>query len=183
MKKRSSLLMLVPLLFSFFAAAAWADTALPQKKQTTLGLYITAKDAYAKWQADQNNVKILDVRTPGEYIFVGHAPMATNIPIEMFNGAVDPATSKPVMPVNGNFVAEVKKRFKDTDTIMIMCRSGARSAAAVNELAKAGFKNAYTITDGFEGDTDANGMRTVNGWKNSDAPWTYKLDTKLAYLP
>ena len=124
MKKRVSLLLLIPILLSLFAAATWADTALPQKKQTTLGLYITAKDAYARWQADQNNIKILDVRTPGEYIFVGHAPMATNIPIEMFNGEVDPATSKPVMPLNENFVAEVKKRFKETDTIMIMCRSG-----------------------------------------------------------
>ena len=72
---------------------------------------------------------------------------------------------------------------------MIMCRSGARSAVSVNKLAKAGFKNVYNITDGFEGDklkvpgSYNNGKRLVNGWKNSGAPWTYKLDPKLAYLP
>lgn len=33
-----------------------------------------------------------------------------------------------------------------------MCRSGGRSAAAVNLLAGAGFTNVYNITDGMEGD-------------------------------
>ena len=70
-----------------------------------------------------------------------------------------------------------------------MCRSGGRSAFAVNMLSKAGFKNVYNIIDGFEGDkvknpnSYFNGKRLVNGWKNSGAPWTYDLDPKLMYLP
>ena len=28
------------------------------------------------WQADPENVTILDVRTPEEFLFVGHPPMA-----------------------------------------------------------------------------------------------------------
>ncbi len=179
------------LLLSFFAtfllfglvAVSWAETSLPEKKQTELGLYITAKDAFAKWDADKEQVKILDVRTPGEYVFVGHADMAANIPFKMHTGAIDPKKMKPVMPLNENFVAEVKKRFKETDTILVMCRSGSRSAKAVNALAKAGFTNVYTITDGFEGDKSKEGKRTVNGWKNAGASWTYKLDPKLAYMP
>jgi len=53
---------------------------------------------------------------------------------------------------------------------------------AVNALAKAGFKNVYNITDGFEGDAVKNpdsvfdGQRLVNGWKNSGLPWTYHID-------
>ncbi len=92
------------------------------------------------------------------------------------------------MPLNENFVTDVKKKFKVTDTIMIMCRSGARSAVSVNMLARAGFKNVYNIIDGFEGDklnvpeSYNNGKRLVNGWKNSGAPWTYKLDHKKVYL-
>ena len=39
------------------------------------------------------------------------------------------------------------------DTIVAMCRSGGRSAFAINMLAKAGFVNVYNIIDGFEGDT------------------------------
>ena len=66
---------------------------------------------------------------------------------------------------------------------MVMCRSGSRSANAVNMLAKAEFKNLYTVTDGFEGDKSKEGKRTVNGWKNAGATWTYKLNQKLAYLP
>jgi rhodanese-related sulfurtransferase len=134
-------------------------------------------------------IKILDVRTPGEYIFVGHAPMATNIPIKFFKDVINLKKMKPVMPLNENFVDEVKKKFKETDTIMIMCRSGSRSAIAVNKLAKAGFKNVYNITDGFEGDklkapgSYNSGKRIVNGWKNSGVSWTYKLDPKLVYLP
>ena len=55
---------------------------IPKLKQTNLGLYVTAKEAYEKWQADPEKVKILDVRTPEEYIFVGHAEMAWNITLK-----------------------------------------------------------------------------------------------------
>ena len=47
---------------------------------------------------------------------------------------------------------------------------------------KAGFTNAYTLTDGFEGDkvTDSGsvffGQHMRNGWKNSGLPWTYGID-------
>ena len=70
-----------------------------------------------------------------------------------------------------------------------MCRSGGRSAKAVNKLAKAGYKNVYQIYDGFEGDklndpgNSKNGKRVVNGWKNCGGPWTYKLDTHFVYRP
>jgi rhodanese-related sulfurtransferase len=60
---------------------------------------------------------------------------------------------------------------------------------AVNLLAEAGFKNVYNITDGFEGDAVKDpegyyyGKRVKNGWRNSGAPWTYKLESDLAYNP
>ena len=38
-----------------------------EKKQTVLGLYVTAKEAYDRWKADPENVKIADVRTPEEH--------------------------------------------------------------------------------------------------------------------
>ena len=61
--------------------AATAADPIPTDKQTKLGLYVTAQEAYQKWKADTNQVKILDVRTPEEYAFVGHAPMAWNVPL------------------------------------------------------------------------------------------------------
>lgn len=69
-----------------------------------------------------------------------------------------------------------------------MCRSGARSKVAVDLMAKEGYKTAYQVLDGTEGDAVKDpdnfffGQRMRNGWKNSGAPWTYELDPELAYL-
>ena len=188
MKKRILLLLVIPFFILIFSLNSFADASPPKQKQTILGLYITALEAFTRWHTDPGKVKIVDVRTPCEYIFIGHAPMATNIPLRFLKADVDTKTMKPMMPINENFVAEIKKKFKETDTLMVMCRSGGRSAAAVNKLAEAGFKNVYNNTDGFEGDklnlpeSYHHGKRVVNGWKNSGAPWTYSLDPKLIYL-
>jgi len=154
---------------------------LPKEKQTVLGLYVTAKEAYEKWKADPDNVKVIDVRVPEEYAFVGHPEMAWNIPVAFVTyhrkGGKFEYTVKP----NPHFVADVKKAAQPTDTLLVTCRSGGRSAIAVNMLAAAGFKNAYNIVDGVEGDkvTDPEsvffGKRMKNGWKNS-APWVYDFD-------
>jgi rhodanese-related sulfurtransferase len=189
MKRR---LLVVPILFFLifsFTALTLAETIVPKSKQTVLGLYLTAKEAFSKWHVDSDKVVVLDVRTPEEYIFVGHAPMARNIPVRFLNQELTAKKRRPVMEMNPVFVSQVKKDYKANDTILIMCRSGGRSALAVNFLAEAGFQQVYNITDGFEGDAVKdpqsyyNGKRVKNGWRNSGAPWTYKLDPNLMYHP
>ena len=166
-----------------------AQSSLPKQKQTVLGLYVTAKEAYEMWLADKNKIKILDVRTAEEYIFVGHAPMARNIPIKLFNYKMAVRNKEPLMVANPNFIAEVGRKFKTSDTILVICRSGNRSAAAVNAMASAGFKIAYSVTDGFEGDrvkdpsSSFYGKRFKNGWRNSGVPWTDKLNPELMWIP
>lgn len=188
-KTRFCLWLLVPFLVIGFLSVTWADSSVPGKKQTSLKLYVNAKQAWDKWTAAPDKIHILDVRTRAEYIFVGHAPMAVNIPVKFLSDTLNPVTLKPGLSSNKNFIADVQKKFKTTDTILVMCRSGARSAAAVNMMARAGFRRVYNIIDGFEGDSlnDArsyqDGKRIVNGWKNSGAPWTYKLERELVYLP
>jgi hypothetical protein len=54
---------------------------LPKEKQTVLELYVTAKEAYAKWQAAPDKVKIIDTRTPEKFLFVGHPEMAWKLPV------------------------------------------------------------------------------------------------------
>jgi rhodanese-related sulfurtransferase len=182
MKKRFVLILLLLaqfLVFSF-SLACFVDSTLPMKKRTVLGKYVMAGQAFEKYSQDPARVHILDVRTLGEYVFVGHPPMAVNIPLLFLKPGIT-LMNRPVMAANENFVAQVMERFRKTDTILAICRSGGRSAAAVNTLAKAGFTAVYTITDGFEGDRDNNGERTVNGWKNSGAPWTTTLDSSLVY--
>ena len=162
---------------------------LPKAKQTVLGLYVTAKEAYEKWQADPEKVKILDVRTPEEYIFVGHAEMAWNIPLVFQGYQWDVAKGYFGVKPNPDFIALVKDQFTPEDTLLITCRSGGRSAMAVNLLAQNGFKNAYNIIDGMEGDAvnepdnPEHGKRTINGWKNSGAPWTYEINPEKMRLP
>ncbi len=154
---------------------------LPKGKQTVLGLYVTAKEAYEKWKAEPEKVMILDVRTPEEYLFVGHPTMAWKIPVAIQAYEWDAGKKQFPMKPLPDFVSRVSEVAKPKDTLMVMCRSGVRSAIAVNMLAKAGFKNVWNVVDGFEGDRveDAesvfNGMPQRNGWKNSGCPWTYDL--------
>ena len=49
-----------------------AELQVSAGKKTTLGLYVTAAEAYEKWKAAPDKVKVIDVRTPEEYAFVGH---------------------------------------------------------------------------------------------------------------
>lgn len=161
---------------------------VPDAKRTTLGLYLTAKEAYEKWKADPEHVKIIDVRTPEEYVFVGHPEMAWNVPLKFLIYQWDAEKSKPAMKLNPDFVDQVKRIVKPTDTVLVTCRSGHRGAPAVNLLAEAGFEHVYHVIDGVEGDKVKDpenvfhGKRMKNGWKNSGLPWTYDLKPALMYL-
>jgi rhodanese-related sulfurtransferase len=161
---------------------------LPAAKQTSLGLYVTAREAYEMWKADPEHVKVLDVRMVEEYVFLGHAEGAVNIPVAFPKYEWHPDRRKYGFEINPDFIDHVQAVFRPDDTIVAMCRSGGRSAAAINMLAKAGFTKIYNIIDGFEGDTVDDpesvfhGKRMKNGWKNS-ARWTYDLDPALVWIP
>jgi rhodanese-related sulfurtransferase len=169
-------------------ASQAAKPQLIKEKQTTLGLYVTAQEAYEMWKAEPEQVKMLDVRTPEEYLFVGHAEMARNIPFAFVKYQWNADKNEPVMEPNPDFISSVKRLFSATDKLLVMCRSGGRSAQAVNALAKAGFKNVYNIIDGMEGDkvndpeSVYNGKRMKNGWKNSGSPSTYDVNPELIWI-
>lgn len=194
MKYKSICVLFLVITFSLFPLRAQNSLAqqqeeIPKEKQTKIGLYVTSKEAYEMWAASPEKIKILDVRTPEEYMFVGHADMAWNIPVFFQTYEWDSTKNHFPMKPNTNFISEVEKIANPTDTILVTCRSGGRSAMAVNQLAEAGYKNVFNITDGFEGDTVKdpesvfNGQRMINGWKNSELPWTYKIDPKLMLIP
>ena len=124
----------------------------PEKWRTNLGLYVTSAQAYEMWKADPERIKIIDVRSPEEYWMIGHAEMARNIPLAFvkykWNFERDEYSAEP----NQAFLSSAKSVYGPTDTILVTCRSGERSAIAVNILANGGFVNVYNIIDGFEGD-------------------------------
>ncbi len=158
-------------------------------KQTTLGKYANALEAYLMWRADPKKVVILDVRTPEEYVFVGHADMAVNVPVATNNGKFNAEKKSYGLDPNPKFAEQVAAKMGKDKTILVMCRSGQRAAAAVNLLAKAGYTDVYNIVDSFEGDKVQDpenvydGKRMKNGWKNYGLPWTYSLDPALVWQP
>ena len=165
-----------------------SEHQLPQAKQTLLKLYVTSNEAYQQWQENPENVIILDVRTPEEFLFVGHPDMAWKIPVISQSFEWDEEKSSYPMVLLADFVARVSEIAKPEDTIMAMCRSGGRSAIAVNLLAQAGFTNVYNIIDGMEGDYNedsekvTNSPQPVSGWKNTGCPWTKKLTPEKQIL-
>ena len=168
-------------------AAAVDASKLPKEKQTTLGLYVTAAQAYEMWKAAPDKVKVIDVRTPEEFAFVGHPEMAWNIPIAFVTYESKGGKFVYGHRANTAFVEQVRGLAKPDDVLLLTCRSGGRGAMAVNALAAAGFTKAYNIVDGIEGDlvqdpdSVYNGKRMKNGWKNS-APWGYTIDPERIIL-
>jgi rhodanese-related sulfurtransferase len=183
----SSIVAATFLLASTTILSAPEEQQIPERKQTTLGLYMSAAQAYEQWKAAPEKVTIIDVRTPEEYAFVGHPEMAWNIPFAFVTYQRKDGKTEYGPKMNADFVKQVKELAGKTDTVLLICRSGDRSAKAVDLLAAAGFENVYTVTDGFEGDkvkdpgSVFDGKRMRNGWKNS-APWVYDIDPEKLIL-
>ena len=164
------------------------ETAKVQSK-----LYVTAVEAWDMMQKD-SSIVLIDVRDPIEVMFTGFTDEADiHVPWLMSNPTQKHA-KKPVyaMKKNPNFLKEVEAQLnmmnvsKDT-AIIVMCRSGStRSAPAADVLFNNGWKNAYTMVDGFEGgkskEGKSKGVRNVNGWRNAGLPWGYKLNFQKMYL-
>ena len=171
------------------ALAGLEEAEVPESKRTSLGLYATAANAFQAWEADPDAVTILDVRTPEEFMFVWHPEMAINIPLFMQTLNWDEGRGRFEMVPNPDFVDAVKGMLDPDDQVFVICRSGGRSAMAVDMLAESGFTNAWTVIDGMEGDKVKDesspdyGHRTINGWKNADLPWTYAIDPERMRLP
>jgi rhodanese-related sulfurtransferase len=184
---------LIVLLMTSVTAHAFDAAAVPEPKRTRLGQYLSSEEA-AKF-LDQNGSRalFLDVRTPAEVMFLGMPVQAdANVPYmkEPDFPGWDNAKATLKLEHNPDFLPEVRRRLaakglKPTDAIVLICRSGDRSAAAANLLAEAGFKNVYSVVDGFEGDLATSGpksgQRAVNGWKNAGLPWSYRLDKAKMY--
>jgi rhodanese-related sulfurtransferase len=184
---------LVVLLMASTAAHAFDAASVPAPKRTKLGQYLSSQEA-AKFM-DQNGSKalFLDVRTTAEVTFVGMPVQAdANVPymkepeFPVWDGVKGTFKLEP----NPDFIPEVRRRLAakglgPNDAVVLICRSGDRSASAANLLTEAGFKNVYSVVDGFEGDLAPEGskvgQRVVNGWKNAGLPWSYKLDKAKMY--
>jgi rhodanese-related sulfurtransferase len=127
---------------------------------------LSPQQAWELLQSDDEAV-LVDVRTQAEWAFVG-VPDTTDLgkrPLfaewSSLGGGPDPAA----------FVAAVTAQVDPGAPIVLLCRSGQRSAAAAHALTAAGYGPAYNVVDGFEGPVDAEGHRGVAGWRADGLPW------------
>ncbi len=115
------------------------------------------------WQLiHDGRATLVDVRTAEELKFVGQVPHSVHVPW---------ATGT-AMTRNPRFVRELEAKVGKDRPVLLLCRSGKRSALAVEAALKAGFTQIANIAEGFEGDIDALGHRGLsNGWRFHGLPW------------
>jgi len=98
-------------------------------------------------QQQQAGAVVVDVRTPGEFAG-GHVPGAHLVPWVFGNGRPNP-----------HFVEEVEKITPPDRPVVVICRSGHRSAPASARLRGAGYKEVYNVLGGSI------------AWRRAQLPW------------
>jgi len=105
---------------------------------------------------------LVDVRTAEERKFVGHVPGSLHV-------AWASGTS---LTRNPRFVRELEAKTGKSAAILLLCRSGKRSALAAEAATKAGFTRVFNVLEGFEGEIDAHQHRGgSDGWRLHGLPW------------
>lgn len=187
-------------LFAFglpLTSMAQVDPAsVPEIKRSRLQLYLTAREAHDIYTRESARTLFLDVRTRAEAMYVGVPSDADALVPYVEHQELmtdwDDRRGMYQLMANSDFLTEAETRLKQkgltkTDRVILICRSGDRSAHAADLLANAGYTRVYSVVDGFEGDAAKDGpkagQRIVNGWKNAGLPWSYKLDKARMYFP
>lgn len=105
---------------------------------------------------------LVDVRTNEERKFVGHVPGSVHVAWATGTG----------MTRNPRFVKELEAKVGKDAVVLLLCRSGKRSAAAAEAAARAGFSAVFNVLEGFEGELDADTRRgSLDGWRFHGLPW------------
>ena len=117
-------------------------------------------EAHALLQAGA--ATLVDVRTDAERHYVGCVPGTDGIEWNTY----------PEGTRNPTFLEELGKAVPKETPVMFLCRSGVRSHGAAEAAARAGWKEAYNVLEGFEGDKDNDGHRgKLGGWRKAGLPW------------
>jgi rhodanese-related sulfurtransferase len=105
---------------------------------------------------------IVDVRSPEEWLFVGHVPGSVLVPWAAG------AELRPVPDFAGRLADSVPR----DGPLLFLCRSARRSVSAAVAATRAGRDQAYNLLEGFEGELDERGRRgSAGGWRWHGLPW------------
>jgi len=109
------------------------------------------------------SAKLVDVRTRAEWDYVGKIPGSLLIEWQTYPSSL----------LNPEFLGQLHAQVGKEETVMFLCRSGARSSSAAKRAAEEGYACSYNVLQGFEGDKDGAGHRnSVGGWRVAGLPWT-----------
>ncbi|HYN55315.1 MAG TPA: rhodanese-like domain-containing protein [Methylotenera sp.] len=123
---------------------------------------LTPHEAFDLMQQDPATI-LVDVRSRAELELVGKIPQATHIEWAFYPGMV----------ANTEFAKQLVETVDKSLTVVFMCRTGGRSHNAAVVANQLGFKNAYNMLEGFEGEANSLHQRTlINGWKHAGLPWS-----------
>jgi len=120
------------------------------------------REAFDVMQNDPSTV-LIDVRTKAELELVGYIPFAKSIEWAFYPG----------MTANAQFAEQLVDNVDKSLTVIFICRTGGRSHNAALMAEQLGYKNAYNMAEGFEGEANELKQRTlINGWKHAGLPWS-----------
>lgn len=135
------------------AAQRARDAALP------LGGLLTPTEAWTLFNAGE--IELVDTRTLAERDLIGYVP--GSVAIEWYD--------YPAKKRNDGFLDQLRAKVDPSRPVAFLCRSGVRSHHAAVLATANGYVTALNVLEGFEGDKNAQGQRTVNGWRVAGLPW------------
>ena len=126
--------------------------------------YVGGVNPAVAWRLfEAGAAQLVDVRTAEERKFVGHVPGSAHVP-----WATGTSLTR-----NPRFARELEAKVGGKDAVvLLLCRSGKRSALAAEAAAKAGLTRVFNVLEGFEGEIDGQQHRgAADGWRFHGLPW------------
>jgi rhodanese-related sulfurtransferase len=133
---------------------------------------VNAQEAYEIMQKDPG-VIYLDVRSVPEFE-QGHPQKAKNIPI------MDLVPGMGMVP-NQDFTKIVDANIPKDATILVGCKTGGRSARAIEIMSQMGYQNLTNVRTGFVGAMDMMGRVVEPGWSMLNLPQCTTCEAASSY--
>ena len=133
---------------------------------------VSAGEAFAFLRSSPSAV-LVDVRSAAEWNFVGVPDLSDLRKVTVFaQWQLYPSMEKSATFVEGLEQALQAQKVPMSAPLLFICRSGVRSLAAAQMMAKRGYSQCINIAGGFEGPCDDLGQRgNIDGWKAARLPW------------
>ena len=149
-----------PQIFPTLEASLQAARDAAREAQAPFAGEVHPRDAWALVHGGE--AILVDVRSAEERYFVGYVPGSLHVPW---------ATGT-TLTRNPRFVAQLEEALDKNAVLLLLCRSGKRSALAATAATQSGFASAFNVLEGFEGELDTCGKRgRVDGWRFHGLPW------------